>query len=363
MSQMASEHNALNLSQGFPDFSCSPRLISLVNQYMRKGFNQYSSLEGLLPLREKLAAKALELYGADFNPVTEVNITSGGTQAIYSAITAVVREGDEVIVFEPAYDCYVPAIRINGGIPVFVPLMFPGYSMDWESLKKRLSHKTRMIIINTPNNPTGMVMKHDDMMQLDKLTRGTDIILLSDEVYEHVIFDGNDHQSVLRYPELRDRSFVVFSFGKTYHATGWKLGYCFAREHFMREFRKVHQFVVFSSNTPLQHALSDYLDLKEEYLKLPKFFQQKRDYFLRALKKSRFKPVRCEGTYFQLLDYSDITDEGDMEFAERLTKEHGIASIPVSVFYNDKRDNKVLRFCFAKSNVTLKKAAHILCKL
>lgn len=363
MSQMAHENNAINLSQGFPDFPVSPKLISLVNRHMRKGLNQYSPLEGQLTLRQKLAAKAKELYGAEFDPISEINITSGGTQAIHSAITATVSDGDEVIVFEPAYDCYVPAVKLAGGVPIFIPLTVPTYRIDWEAVKKRINHKTRMIIINTPNNPGGTVISADDMKQLEKLTRGSDILILSDEVYEHIIFDGLEHQSVLRYPGLRDRAFVVFSFGKTYHATGWKLGYCFARENLMREFRRVHQFVVFSSNTPLQHAFADYMDDKQEYLKLPRFYQLKRDYFLQALRKSRFKFVPSEGTYFQLLDYSAITDEDDMAFAERLTKEHGIASIPVSVFYSQKTDNKVLRFCFAKSNTTLKKAAQILCKL
>lgn len=363
MSQMAAEHGAINLSQGFPDFPASPKLITLVNQYMRKGLNQYSPLEGQSSLRTMLARKAEKLYGCDLDPDTEVNVTSGATQAIYAAITASVNDGDEVIVFEPAYDCYVPAIRLSGGIPIFVELTYPDYRIDWDAVRNRVTNKTRMIVINTPNNPSGTAITAQDMEELEKITTGTDILILSDEVYEHILFDGREHQSVLRYPELRDRAFVVFSFGKTYHATGWKLGYCFAPADLMTEFRRVHQFVVFSSNTPLQHALADYLDQEDEYLKLPRFFELKRNYFLNALKKSNFKILPSEGTYFQLLDYSAITDLGDVEFAEQLTKKHKVASIPVSVFYSQKTDNKVLRFCFAKSNTTLKKAAQILSKL
>ncbi|HTB30463.1 MAG TPA: methionine aminotransferase [Bacteroidia bacterium] len=357
MSALANEYKAINLSQGFPNFECSPELVSLINEYMKKGYNQYAPMQGIMPLRETIAEKMQELYGAKYSPDKEINITAGGTEAIYAAITAVIQEGDEVIVVEPAYDCYVPAIELSGGIPVYVQLKAPNYTIDWEDLKKKVSHRTRMIMINTPHNPTGAVMTEADMKELENITKDSNIIILSDEVYEHIIFDGLKHQSVCRFPGLAERSFVVFSFGKTYHATGWKMGYVLAPEKLMTEFRRVHQFIVFTVNTPFQYALADYMKNKSEYLELSNFYQKKRDYFINLIKGSKFNYIPASGSYFQLLDYSKITNAKDTDYAIRLTKEVGVASVPTSVFYHEQIDNKFLRFCFAKTDETLEKAA------
>ena len=362
MSNMANEHNAINLSQGFPDFPPSDKLLDLVYHHIKNGKNQYAPMQGILSLREKLAQKAEDLYKIKLNPETEINITSGGTEAIYAAISASINEGDEVIVFEPAYDCYVPAIQLNGGIPIFIPLEFPDYHINWDLVKNRINGKTRMIIINSPQNPTGTVLLSEDMKMLEKLTANTDILILSDEVYEHVIFDEIEHESILKYPKLFERSFVVFSFGKTYHNTGWKMGYCMAPENLMKEFRKVHQYIVFSSPTPFQYAFNDILDQKDYYMELNAFYQEKRDYFQQIMKGSKFKLLDCKGSYFQLAVYNKISEEGDVLFAERLTKEGGVASIPISVFYSRKTDNKVIRFCFAKSKEILEQAAERLNK-
>lgn len=362
MSSLAAQHKAINLSQGFPDFDASEELIGLVNDYMKKGMNQYAPMQGILPLRERLAEKTQDLYKISYNPDTEITITSGGTEAIYTAITAIIREGDEVIVFEPAYDCYVPAIELAGGVPVYISLKSPDFKINWNEIKKVISHKTKMIMINTPHNPTGTVMNAGDMKELEKIVAGTEICIISDEVYEHIIFDKLEHESVLRYPVLAERSFVVFSFGKTYHTTGWKIGYCFAPANLMAEFRKIHQFVVFSANTPLQYALADFIKNKN-YLSLPDYYQEKRDYFLTLIKGSRFKFTPASGSYFQCLDYTSITNEKDTDFAVRLTKEFKIASIPISVFYHEGIDNKVLRFCFAKKNETLEMAAEKICSV
>ena len=362
MTTLATQHKAINLSQGFPDFEASEELISLVNHYMKKGVNQYAPMQGIFPLREQLVEKAEALYGVKYNPETEINITSGGTEAIYTAITAMIHEGDEVVVFEPAYDCYVPAIDLAGGVPVYISLKSPDYNIDWDDVKKVINHKTKMIIINTPQNPAGSVMSAEDMKELEKIVSGTGICIVSDEVYEHILFDGKKHESVMLYPGLAERSFVVFSFGKTYHTTGWKMGYCFAPANLMTEFRKIHQFVVFSSNTPVQYALADYIKNKN-YLELPAFYQAKRDYFLRLIKSSRFHYKVASGSYFQCLNFSAITNEKDTEYAIRLTKEFGVASIPVSVFYHEGIDNKILRFCFAKKNETLEIAAEKICSV
>lgn len=362
MSALANEYQAINLSQGFPNFDVSPELISLVNHYMNKGMNQYAPMQGILPLRERIAEKVQDLYAAVYHPDKEINITSGGTQAIYTAITAMVREGDEVIIFEPAYDCYAPAILLAGGIPVYIQLAAPDYAIDWTKVKKLISHRTKMIIINTPHNPAGTVMSAKDMKELEKITSGTEITIISDEVYEHILFDGLKHESVMKYPKLAERSFVIFSFGKTYHNTGWKMGYCLAPENLMTEFRRVHQFVVFSSNTFIQYALADYMKNKN-YLELPAFFQEKRDYFLKLIADSNFKFIPAKGSYFQSLDYSAISKESDFDFAVKLTKEIGVASVPVSAFYHKKNDYKMLRFCFAKTNETLEKAAEKLCSI
>lgn len=360
MSKMANDYGALNLSQGFPDFPVSEELFALVNKYMKAGLNQYSPMPGVLSLRGAISEKVKFLYGASYNPETEITVTAGATQALFTAIMALVKEGDEVIVFTPAYDSYAPAIELAGGKPIFIKLEAPDYNINWESVKKVMSSKTRMIIINSPHNPTGSILKKEDMLALEKITRNNDIIILSDEVYEHIIFDDNNHQSVSKFPELAKRSLIVGSFGKTFHATGWKVGYCIAPEYLTKEFRKIHQFNVFSVNTPIQYAIAEYMQNKENYIQISSMYQKKRDLFLDSIKGSRFKPLKCNGTYFQLLDYSKITKSSDVRYAEKLTKENKIASIPVSVFYNDTVDNKVLRFCFAKTDDTILEAAEIL---
>jgi methionine aminotransferase len=363
MSALANEQNALNLSQGFPSFDCNTHLKELVNKYIQDKKNQYAPMPGILALREAIAKKTEELYSTKYNPETEITLTAGATQAIYSAISALINEGDEVIVFEPAYDCYVPAIELNGGKAVYAQLKFPNYKVDWDEVKKLVKRQTKMIIINTPNNPTGSIFTAADMAKLEKIVKNTDIIILSDEVYEHIIFDKFEHQSVARYPKLAERSVIVSSFGKTFHTTGWKIGYVVAPEKLMIEFRKVHQFLVFSVNTPIQYAYADFLQLKEEYFGLGKFYQEKRDYFLQQIKGSRFEPLPCSGTYFQLLKYNKISEEKDTEIAKKFTIENKIASIPVSVFYHKPTDHNVLRFCFAKDNETLEKAGAILKKI
>ncbi|MFZ4612392.1 MAG: methionine aminotransferase [Bacteroidia bacterium] len=363
MSALANEQNAINLSQGFPSFDCNTHLKELVNKYIQDKKNQYAPMPGILALREAIAKKTEELYSAKYNPETEITLTAGATQAIYSAISALINEGDEVIVFEPAYDCYVPAIELNGGKAVYAQLKFPNYKVDWDEVKKLVKRQTKMIIINTPNNPTGSIFTAADMAKLEKIVKNTDIIILSDEVYEHIIFDKFEHQSVARYPKLAERSVIVSSFGKTFHTTGWKIGYVVAPEKLMIEFRKVHQFLVFSVNTPIQYAYADFLQLKEEYLGLGKFYQEKRDYFLQQIKGSRFEPLPCSGTYFQLLKYNKISEEKDTEIAKKFTIENKIASIPVSVFYHKPTDHNVLRFCFAKDKETLEKAGAILKKI
>jgi len=363
MSKMAAEHKAINLSQGFPDFDCPPKLVELVTNAMKAGHNQYAPMPGVVKLREVIAEKTEDLYKAKYDPETEITVTAGATQAIYTAIAAIIREGDEVIIFEPAYDCYEPAIELNGGTPIFVQLKAPDYNIDWNEVKKVINHRTKLIIINTPHNPTGAVMTADDMRQLEKLTGNSDIVILSDEVYEHILFDGRTHESVTKYPELAARSFVVSSFGKTFHTTGWKLGYCLAPKQLMAEFRKVHQFLVFSCNTAVQVACAEFLQDKSHYLELGQFYQEKRDFFLRLLSGSRFSLVSAPGTYFQLLQYNSISREKDTDFAVRVLKDYGVASIPISVFYHKPVYDHMLRFCFAKKNETLEKAAEVLCKV
>lgn len=363
MSSLAAENNALNLSQGFPGFDCSVELKKLVSKYIKAGKNQYAPMPGVKELREAIAEKTEFLYSAIYHPEKEITITAGATQAIFTAISAFVGEGDEVIVFEPAYDCYVPAIELCGGKPVFAQLRYPDYKPNWEEVKKLVKRQTKMIIINTPNNPGGSIFNAADMMKLEKMVKNTDIIILSDEVYEHIIFDKIEHQSVARFPRLAERSIIVSSFGKTYHTTGWKIGYVCAPEKITLEFRKVHQFNVFSVNTPIQYAIAEFLSMKDEYLNLPFFYQEKRDYFRKLLKGSSFELLSCQGSYFQLLGYKNISQLNDIEFAKKLTVENKIASIPVSVFYHIPHDDKVLRFCFAKENETLEKAAEILHKI
>jgi methionine aminotransferase len=357
MSGLANETGAINLSQGFPSFEVSRELIDLYNQAMVNNHNQYAPMPGLLSLREELSKKTQKLYGAYYNPDSEITITAGGTQALYTAITAFVNKGDEVIIFEPAYDSYKPAIELAGGIVKPYSLTPPNYRINWEEVKQMITSKTKMIMINTPHNPSGTILSKQDLESLAEITKGTNIIVLSDEVYEHIIFDSEEHQSVCRFEDLRNRSLIVYSFGKTFHATGWKTGYCLGPEYLMKEFRKVHQFLVFSVNTPLQVALTAYLKNEEHYLSLPTFYQTKRDYFLSLIQGCSFTFTPCKGSYFQLLDYSSFSDEKDTELAIRLTKEFGIASIPVSVFYSSDVDTKMLRFCFAKDNDTLERAA------
>ncbi len=385
MSALAQEHGAINLSQGFPNFDCPEKLKRLVTLYMKRAMNQYAPMAGVLALREQLAYKIAKMYHCPVNPQTEITITAGGTQGLFTAIMAFVKQGDEVILIEPAYDSYAPSIEVCGGIVVPYRLIEPSkdqplpgspfgqYSIDWTAFRQLVSPKTRMIIINTPHNPTGKTLKDSDLRELDKITEGGNILILSDEVYEHLIFDEQLHQSVLRYPNLFKRSIASFSFGKTFHATGWKMGYVVAPEYLMVEFRKVHQFNVFSVNTPVQYAIADFLKDENTYLSLPNFYQQKRDYFLNLMKGSRFKPIKSEGTYFQLFDYEGISDEKDVDFVKRMTLEFGVAAIPVSVFYSNtdlSRGNRkggaekqFIRLCFAKTEDMLENAAERLCKM
>lgn len=363
MSVLANQHKAINLGQGFPDYEMSADLVALVNKAMQDGHNQYVHMNGLPALRERLAEKIESLYAQPVNPETEITITPGGTYAIYTALTTILRPGDEVIVFEPAYDSYIPNIEINGAVPVLIPLVYPGYKIDWDLVKQKITPKTKLIMLNTPHNPTGAVLSSDDIVQLQNIVKGTGIFILSDEVYEHLIFDGKKHESMLRYPDLYERSFVCFSFGKVYHCTGWKLGYCVAPPALMKEFRKVHQFNCFSCNSPVQFALTTFLLQKDNYLQLGAFLQQKRDHLKTLMQQTKFKALPSYGSYFQLYSYSGITDESEKDFAIRLTKEYGVATIPTSVFYKNGEDNKVLRFCFSKKESTLEEAANRLKKL
>ncbi len=363
MSVLANEHKAINLGQGFPNYPMSEELIALVNKAMQNGHNQYVHMNGLPALREQLADKILSLYTTAVNADTEITITPGGTYAIYSALTTILQPGDEVIVFEPAYDSYIPNIEINGAVPVLIPLVYPDYKIDWELVKQKITPNTKLIMLNTPHNPTGAVLGAGDMVQLQNLVKGTGIFILSDEVYEHLIFDGKQHESMMRYPDLYERSFVCFSFGKVYNCTGWKLGYCVAPPALMKEFRKVHQFNCFTCNSPVQFALAEFLQQKENYLQLGHFLQQKRDYLKTLMQQTKFKPLPSYGSYFQLYSYNNITDETEKDFAIRLTKEYGVATIPTSAFYKNGQDNKVLRFCFSKKESTLEEAANRLIKL
>lgn len=363
MSKLAQECGAINLSQGFPDFPIDSRLIELVDKAMRDGQNQYAPMPGLPALREAIAAKVQRLYGFHYDPETEVTVTAGGTQAIFTALGAVVHPGDEVIIIDPAYDCYAPAVELFGGRPVHVRL---GADMkfDAEAVKAAISPRTRMLMINTPHNPAGTILRDADMRRIADMLRGTDILLLSDEVYEHLVFDGESHASVINHPELRDRAFVIFSFGKVFHTTGWKMGYALAPHALMMEFRKVHQFNVFSANTPMQHALAAYMQEPAHYEQVSAFYQAKRDRFAAGMWNSRFKLLPCEGSYFQTAEYSAISDEGDQAFAERVAREYGVATIPLSPFYKDPPPGqRLLRFCFAKQDATLDAAIEKLCRI
>ena len=363
MTRLANEAGAINLSQGFPDFDADPELFVLVDRYMQQGCNQYAPMQGVPLLRERIADKVRELYRATYDPASEITITSGATEALFAAITAVVRPGDEVLVFEPAFDSYVPVIELCGGVPTYIQLRFPNYSIDWNEVRDAISEKTKLMILNFPHNPTGAVLGHDDVSSLAHIVKDTRIAIVSDEVYEHIVYDETPHLSLSAYPELADRSFVISSFGKTYHVTGWKIGYCLARGTLSQELQKIHQYLTFASNTPVQHALADFMLKKDVYLDLAAFYQHKRDLFQRMLQASRFKPLPCHGTYFQMVDYASITGESDVDFARRLTVDYGVAAIPPSVFYHRKNDYKVLRFCFAKKDETLKIAAERLCEV
>jgi methionine aminotransferase len=363
MSALANKHNAINLSQGFPNYPSSQKLNDLVSNAMNNGFNQYAPMAGHLELRVAISNKYDLLYKSTYHPEKEITVTAGATQAIYTAISAFVHQNDEVIIFKPAYDCYQPAIEINGGKTISIQLSAPQYKVDWTEVASKISTKTKMIIINSPHNPSGTIWSKSDMLELQRLTANTDIIVLSDEVYEHIVFDNEKHQSICLFDDLKQRSFITASFGKTFHNTGWKVGYCCAPETLMQEFRKVHQFNVFSVNHPMQRGIAEFMTDAETYLGLNDFFQQKRDLFLSLIKASRFKFTPSQGTYFQVLDYSEITTENDVEFAKRLTKDFKIASIPLSVFNENNLDDKVLRFCFAKTDETLIQAADILCKI
>jgi methionine aminotransferase len=353
MSSLASELKAINLGQGFPDYQMSEELIAQVDEAMKKGYNQYVPMQGYMPLREAIAEKIHFLYQQVIDAGSQITITPGGTYAIYTALTSVLQPGDEVIVFEPAYDSYIPNIQINGAIPVLIDLEFPGYTIDWEKVQKKLSPKTRMIMLNSPHNPTGAVLRKEDIDALRSIVAGSNIFILSDEVYEHLIFDDIEHESMLRYPDLAERSFVCFSFGKVYHCTGWKLGYCVSSPALTTEFRKVHQFNCFSCNAPMQVGLSQFLQKRDSYLGLGSFMQEKRDYFEQLMQQTKFKALPSHGSYFQIYNYKGISDESDKDFSIRITREYGVAAIPVSAFYQSGMDNKVIRFCFAKSKETL----------
>lgn len=358
MSKLAQQHKAINLAQGFPDFDGPAALRERVSWHMANGHNQYAPLAGVPELREQIANKVLELYGCSVDPDCEITVTPGATEAIYCAITAVVHPGDEVIIFDPAYDTYEPGVTLNGGITRHIALKYPDFAIDWQQVRAAVNEKTRLIILNTPHNPSGSLWKEDDFQQLRETIAGHNIHLISDEVYEHISFDQQPHLSLLRFPDLAAKAFVCSSFGKTYHVTGWRVGYCIAPEKLMAEFLRIHQFINFSTNTPMQYGLADFLrEHPEHHHQLADFYQQKRDLFCELMAPSDFVIKPSEGTFFQLADYSAISDEPDTEFAKRLTRDFQVAAIPVSVFYQNPPDQRLLRFCFAKDDTTLKQAA------
>jgi methionine transaminase len=363
MSALAREHNAINLSQGFPDYDCSPKLREAANYYINNGFNQYAPMPGTIQLRERVAEIISLCYGTAYHPDSEITITAGATQAIYTALAAFIHKGDEVIIFEPAYDCYVPAVEVHGGIAVYSQLSAETFSINWEDVRKKITPKTKAILINSPHNPSGTTITAQDIQELENIIAGTNILVISDEVYEHMVFDKVHHYSVAESNILKAQSILISSFGKTVHTTGWKIGYVAAPKEIMTEFRKVHQFLVFVVNHPLQLALADFLADKDNYMELKNFYQAKRDLFLKLTSNSRFIPLKTSGTYFQLLSYKNISSEGDADLAIRLTIEKKLATIPMSAFYSDKTDHRLLRFCFAKKDETLEKAAEIICSL
>jgi methionine transaminase len=357
MSKMAMDYSAINLSQGFPDFNCSDQLIELVNHFMKKGFNQYAPMQGMAELRKQISLKVKHDYGREYNFEKEITITAGATQALYTAFSSIITMGDEVMIFEPAYDSYIPAIIANGGIPVPIRLNRNDFSFPWDEVEKQITIKTKCIVINSPHNPTGTILKEDDVVQLEKLIANKNIHIISDEVYEHIIFDKQLHHSFARYDELAKRSFIISSFGKTLHTTGWKIGYCCAPENLTTEFRKFHQFIVFAVNTPIQLAIAEFLKDEKNITELPHFYQNKRNLFSSLLKESKFIFKKCDGTYFQLLDYSNLSTKNDLEFSEYLTKEIGVAVIPLSPFYKNCNYDKLIRVCFAKKDEVLEQAA------
>lgn len=363
MSALSSQYKAVNLGQGFPDFPMNKELIDLVNEAMNKGFNQYVPMKGYSPLLDVLAEKAYSLYQTNLDAGSQITITPGGTYAIYTALTTILQPGDEVIIFEPAYDSYIPNVKINGAVPVLISLNFPQYKIDWNEVRQKITPKTKMIMLNSPHNPTASVLSDADMKELQSVVKDTDILILSDEVYEHLIFDNLLHQSILRYPDLLQRSFVCFSFGKVYHCTGWKLGYCISSPELMEEFRKVHQFNCFSCHSPSQVALASFLKNRDSYSSLAGFMQAKRDSFINLMKDTRFTLLDSKGSYFICAKYNRISDEKDVELVVRMTKDFGVAAIPVSAFYENHTDNKVIRFCFAKKMETLEAAVDKLIKL
>ena len=363
MSNLAQKHEAINLGQGFPNFDCDKELRDRICYHLHDGKNQYCPMPGLYELRETLAKKINKLYNREIDPNSEITITAGATQAIFTAITAFVHEGDEVIILEPAYDCYKPTIELVNGKCIPHRLSGPDYEVNWEEVKKKITVKTSMIVINTPHNPIGKTLKAKDLVELEKIVSDRDIVVLSDEVYEHLIYDNADHQSVLRFANLYKKSMAIFSFGKTFHSTGWKVGYAVGPEALTSEFRKIHQWNVFCVNSFVQYGLNDYLQDESQYLKLPSFYQEKRDYLNNLLKDSKLKAIPSEGTYFQLFDYSDISDENDIHFTENLVTEYGVASIPVSVFSTEPSDDRMIRLCFAKTNHVLEQAAERLNKI
>lgn len=363
MSQLAQENNAVNLSQGAPDFDCSADLIDLVHQYMKKGRNQYAPMMGVYELREQISLKSENLYHSSYDVDSEITVTAGGSEAIFSALGAVINAGDEVILFDPSYDLYRPTIELFGGIPKTVQLMAPDFKIDWGKVRELITDKTRLILINNPNNPAGSILEKEDFEALSQIVKDTNILILSDEVYEHIVFDGKKHLSVSQFPELKKRSFITASFGKLYHITGWKVGYCMAPKELMSEFRKVHQFNTFSVNTPIQYALAEFMKRTEEYLILPEFFQKKRDFLMQGLKQTKFKAIKPQGTYFLTVDYSEVSDSNDLDFAKELTIQHKVTGVPISAFYEDAPDQKLLRFCFAKEESTMEKAIENLLKI
>ena len=363
MSKLAADVGAINLSQGFPDFDCDPALVDAVARHMRAGLNQYPPMQGVPALRQAIASKYAHYYGGSYDPDTEVTVTSGATEALFDAVAALVHPGDEVIVLEPCYDSYLPAIQLNGGVPIAIPMQLPHYRIDWDAVRDAITPRTRLLMINSPHNPTGSIITAEDIQALIAIVRQTDLFVVSDEVYEHIVFDGARHESLARHPELAARSFIVGSFGKTYHVTGWKIGYAVAPAALTAEFRKVHQYVTFTTITPVQHAIAEFLQARTGLDEIPAFYQRKRDLFLRLMESSRFRPLPCRGTYFQLMDYSAISDRRDADFAIWMTKEHGVASIPTSAMLSRTDAPLVVRFCFAKQDRTLEQAAERLCAI